>query len=172
MSIGLCCTCCRPQHGNDDVCVTSLSGTPGCDDSFKIPPIHAVEHLSTGELARGMTDSRSLALEPGHLQIPASIYEERADRPTDSFMITITQGNGTPLGLDVFQDMQKRIRIRKLGRGLVYQWNVANPELYVQEGDCIREINGVGGGYAQMLSVAMRDDLLHIRIIPMTTDLH
>lgn len=90
-----------------------------------------------------------------------------SDGRSNSFIVTIMKtDNDTPLGLDVFQDMKKCMRVRKVRRGLISQWNVANPALQVQERDCIKAINGVSSDVEQMMAVASEEISLQFLISP------
>lgn len=88
------------------------------------------------------------------------------DGRSNSFIVTITQSGNETLGLDVFQDTNKRIRVRKVRKGLISQWNAANPAMQVQERDRIKAINGVSSDVEQMMAVACKENTLQFLISP------
>jgi len=71
-----------------------------------------------------------------------------------------------PVGLDLCLYKEKNFRVLRLNGGLISQWNVANPDLQIREGDRLKEINGVDGDFNLMVAAVAREPMLQILVIP------
>merc|ERR1712113_1092486 len=93
------------------------------------------------------------------------VLEQSSDR-FSSYVITVQKGlDGKRLGIKVSTFMDTDLLyIRAIkDNGLVGDWNRDNPELQVEEGDAILEVNGARGGGQIILETIAMSTVLHIR---------
>jgi len=146
------------------------SNDPTCHNSDQIQVEHASQN---GHLQHEQGDKLSAPKEiPVEACAPADhTWQPEAqisnDRRPSSFIVTIIRSDDlTPLGLEVFQDLNRRVRVRKLRAGLISQWNAANPVMQIKERDHIKAINGVGSDLESMMAAALEGSMLQFLISP------
>lgn len=171
----LWCCCAASEKEESLVNVSPVSPTPGIKH---VPVVPEEVPLSNPEETRnsGSVDRQEPAADDTHQQRtaiqqdPAAALAKPAERSgsrQSSFRITIVKdGGATKIGLDVVPDKNKNVLIRKLKEGLISQWNVANPNFQVRDGDYIGEVNGVDGDFESMLAVVAKDQTLEMLILP------
>lgn len=80
------------------------------------------------------------------------------------FDIGLDRTSGKPLGVDVDLQDGTSLYIAGVHAGLVEEWNSANPEMKVQRGDCIVEVNGLRSNAFRLADECMKAQLLRLRV--------
>mmetsp|Transcript_28379 Transcript_28379/g.65789 ORF Transcript_28379/g.65789 Transcript_28379/m.65789 type:complete len:165 (-) Transcript_28379:122-616(-) len=83
-----------------------------------------------------------------------------------SYFIVFDKSESKDMGLMVESvEHSGRLLVKAITGGLAEQWNAAHPESAVREGDCILEVNSVGGDVAEMLAKCKHDQVLVLRLV-------
>jgi len=61
------------------------------------------------------------------------------------------------------------LNVKKVRKGLVKQWNIANSSQQVLPGDMIVQVNGVGGKYEDLLQQMAKEPVLILRLLRPST---
>lgn len=95
--------------------------------------------------------------EPKASAASVTSVDAQAAKPSSAdriYTIRLTKSTpGAKIGLDV--QTKTMLRIVNIKEGLVMTWNEENPEMTVQVGDCIVDINGVVGNPKDILNVIL-----------------
>jgi len=105
---------------------------------------------------------RRLAQEKWHCKM-ASMAEAKED---DEYCVCIHKPDGTSLwGLEVVKKMKDLVvLVKEVKRGLVEDWNIANPTCIVESGHRIVEVNGIRGDPQAMLNKMKSDHVINMKI--------
>mmetsp|Transcript_146566 Transcript_146566/g.365486 ORF Transcript_146566/g.365486 Transcript_146566/m.365486 type:complete len:180 (-) Transcript_146566:267-806(-) len=80
-----------------------------------------------------------------------------------SIQVSKKPGSSGKIGLDVCRT-DGVLKIKKVTEGLIMDWNLANPEMAVREGDCVTEVNGSYGNPDMILAVIAKESDLNIKV--------
>jgi len=84
----------------------------------------------------------------------------------DEFAIVICRNNNDKIGLEVatFNQNVAHLLVTKVKPGLIENWNLANPDKAVKEGDLLVEVNGVIDSATGMLNRIVLDKVSEILV--------
>lgn len=92
--------------------------------------------------------------------------EQKNGSTTEEFLIALLKTDDTRLGISVDDETDKSCIIVKAVNegGLVHEWNLANPQLQVQQEDRIVAVNGVQGNAFELFTEGQRSGVLQMRL--------
>jgi len=97
-----------------------------------------------------------------------AVVRSQAARVTKEYDIELDRTDGSKLGIDVAPaheaHPQAHLLIEGISEGLVQTWNDTHPDLRVEVGDSIVEVNGYRGDLRKMIGECKMDQLLHVRL--------
>jgi len=85
---------------------------------------------------------------------------------SDTFTVTLRRGPGDRLGIAVDTSNPERVTIDSIAEGLLAKWNAANPNLQVEAGAVILDVNGTNGNPKELVQLMMTASNITLLIKP------
>eukprot|EP00971_Amphidinium_carterae_P128372 2543017-Amphidinium_carterae.1 len=89
----------------------------------------------------------------------------RLRRPMRMSVSFVKFGRGLGLVIYEVNSQVELLHIRDIGTGVVAEWNSQNPDMAIQVGDRIVEVNGISADPVEMLSSLKRFDLVRLEVL-------
>jgi len=85
-------------------------------------------------------------------------------RSRKHYTITLENRGGETLGICADQGDEKTLQVVSISAGLIQQWNTEHPNLEVQQGDRIVDVNGVRGSSQDLVEECQKVQCLQMRL--------